>query len=231
MRNIAQRLSAALSPSADMAQAGGTDPARTAQAGGTDSARALSKQQETVFAGVVDARSSAFQVPAIIVDCRVKKVKNFYKMAGFALDCERGGLWFETIGQLPALQALGDKMKCGSLVVFSKLNIKKSAYHSGGRCLDLKAGTTVSGLPPVRVLYKDLQLAGREGFACNSKIALLQGLRRGQKADVLGKVTSVTVKDLKDGSVSWQLHRMCYMRCQRCHAHPSVITSNVRGKR
>ena len=165
-----------------------------------------SKQQEAAFSGVVDARSSAFQVPAIIVDCRLKKVKTFFKLVGFAIDRERGGMWFEAIGSQPALQTLADRMSRGKLVMFSKLCIKKSAYHSGGRYLDLsaKSGATVSGLAPVHPAYKDLQEALRDGFACNSKIALLEGMRRGQKADVIGKVIDVTLKSLKDGSVSWQ---------------------------
>ncbi|CAE7893680.1 unnamed protein product, partial [Symbiodinium necroappetens] len=141
-------------------------------------------------------------VPAIIVDCRVKKVKAFHKMVGFAIDRERGGMWFEAIGSLPVLQALADRMNRGKLVMFSKLCIKKSAYHSGGRYLDLsaKSGATVSGLPPVHAAYKDLQEALRDGYACNSKIALLEGMRRGQKADVIGKVIDVTLKSLKDGN-------------------------------
>ena len=62
----------------------------------------------------------------------------------------------------------------------------------------------MSGLAPVHPAYKDLQEALRDGFACNSKIALLEGMRRGQKADVIGKVIDVTLKSLKDGNVSWQ---------------------------
>ena len=208
MQGLVHWLSAAVKENA-----GGCDPASVGDsAGGSDPASFVRradmsfKLQEAEFSGVVDARSSAFQVPAVIVDCRVKKVKTFHKLVGFAIDRERGGMWCEAIGPLPVLQGLLDRMNRGKLVMFSKLCIKKSAYHSGGRYLDLsaKSGTTVSGLPPVHAAYKDLQDALRDGYACNSKIALLEGMRRGQKADIVGKVIDVTVKGLKDGNVSWQ---------------------------
>ena len=120
MQSIVHWLSAAVGESA-----GGCDPASVGEsAGGFDpasSARRVDmsfKQQEAAFSGVVDARSSAFQVPAIIVDCRVKKVKAFQKMVGFAIDRERGGMWFEAIGSQQVLQAMADRMNRGKLVMF-----------------------------------------------------------------------------------------------------------------
>ncbi|CAJ1397188.1 unnamed protein product [Effrenium voratum] len=140
-------------------------------------------------------------VAAVVVDSVMKPVKNFFKVAGLALDKELGGMWSEAVGDREPMKALHEIVKTGATIHFGRICMKQSKYHSGGRYMDIGArgGMVALPLPPLHPDYAALQVCNRHGFTCNSQIAQLEGLQRGQRADVMGKVSSISVKMLKGG--------------------------------
>ena len=72
----------------------------------------------------------------------MKPVKNFWKAQGRLVDLNSGeGLWFELTGN--SLQDVSSKAKNymkGKAGTYKQLNIKASAFHSGGKCVSLNPG-------------------------------------------------------------------------------------------
>ncbi len=167
-------------------------------------------QKETVFASVLTTRSSSFRVAGVVSACVMRKLKTVHKLIGLVIDKEKGAMWFEAVGPEPSLRQKQEILKPGALVLLSRLNVKASSYHSGGRVLDVgpKSSTHVVGLAPTHQDHSRLRAVAEEGVSCHSSIGALEGIGHGQKADVMGKVSAAKIKVLSSGQagdrMAWQ---------------------------
>ena len=163
----------------------------------------LSREMSLVatFDEVVDAQSSHYAVPAVVIVSIVKKVQNFFKVVSLIMDKKKNRMWCEAVGPQTDMETLHKSLPAGKSVFFKSLCYKRSPWHSGGKFLDLskKQRVKVDPLPPVHEDYNDLQKVKKEPPNTLGTIAGLRGLDRGHKADLTGRICSFETKMLKDG--------------------------------
>ena len=152
------------------------------------------------FAEVIDAQSARYEVPAGVLQCVMKPMKNFYKVIALLLDVDRSRMWSEAIGNYAEMDALRKKLQPGHLLLFRSLQFKRSQYHSGGKFLDLskRLKVRIDALPPTHDVYAKLCRAMKKGPLTIGDIAGLEGMAKGNKADLLCKICSVTHRILKE---------------------------------
>lgn len=107
------------------------------RAEGTSSTDMSSKLRTTTFDDVVDAQSAHYAVAAVVLLSLSKKVQSFHKIVACVIDEKRNRMWCEAIGSQSEMDGLLKILVQGKPVLFSSLCYKRSAWHSGGKFLDL----------------------------------------------------------------------------------------------
>ena len=99
----------------------------------------LSREMSLVatFDEVVDAQSSHYAVPAVVIVSIVKKVQNFFKVVSLVMDKKKNRMWCEAVGPQTDMETLQKSLPAGKIVFFKSLCYKRSPWHSGGKFLDL----------------------------------------------------------------------------------------------
>eukprot|EP00435_Cladocopium_sp_Y103_P001366 s5632_g1.t1 len=153
------------------------------------------------FASVVDAQSGRYEVAAGVLMRIMKPVKSFYKVVALVMDVNRTRMWCEAaVGSHGEMDALQKKLQPGQLFAFRGLQFKRSQYHSGGKFLDLgkKQKVIVDALPPTHAGRADLLRVLKKGPSTQGDISGLEGLSKGNKADLVCKICSINHRILKE---------------------------------
>ena len=82
------------------------------------------------FDEVVDAQSSHYAVPAVVIVSIVKKVQNFFKVVSLVMDKKKNRMWCEAVGPQTDMETLQKSLPAGKIVFFKSLcyKLQKAVY-------------------------------------------------------------------------------------------------------